>query len=484
MPTINIVYPESSRDIADVISVIGINRDAVERAIENEKEDAELRSQKRKEIFSNIVRSTSSNSVPYKHAFYAFLGILTSITATSFFTLIPAHNVIEDPSYWFEFIILFCCPFLIVLAVGTKHDFFWCTNLKLFMKTRFIIELWIAMVTISVIAFGAITFVWVYILGYQNPVPFQGYLLFFCALAGSLMTIWYRLPQEWRDKKHIRKRFLFYLIHLLYASISTSVYASFTTIFLTIPSEFQWVFAMCLPLVKELNIAVFIYINMFTSDGDYDGGSIYNNFYMMVDHTAFLAFTVGSTATSITSIVIIIEDFITNILISLYLIHLARQDETSANLEKMIKLLYTIILNEWVETVIPLGYLICLLMGYYGPNSEIIGDVGCSYWHYNAIEDIVHTINFLSTFFLVDILSLFVSNFLLSKFAGIQMYQGFAELEKEFGKAFAAKITIAITGKFGLNFIASAIDNTGSFDWIDGNFSYSESMSAAPNNMN
>ena len=139
MPTINIVYPESSRDLADVISVIGINRDAVERAIENEKEDAELRSQRRKEIFSNIVRSSSSNSVPYKHAFYAFLGILTSITATSFFTLIPAHNVIEDPSYWFEFIILFCCPFLIVLAVGTKHDFFWCTNLKLFMKTRFII---------------------------------------------------------------------------------------------------------------------------------------------------------------------------------------------------------------------------------------------------------------------------------------------------------------------------------------------------------
>ena len=69
--------------------------------------------------------------------------------------------------------------------------------------------------------------------------------------------------------------------------------------------------------------------------------------------------------------------------------------------------------------MIPLVYLGCLLVGYYGPNVELIGGLRSDYWNYSPIEDVTQTVKFILMFFVVDLGSLFVSIALLWTFCRI-----------------------------------------------------------------
>ena len=112
----------------------------------------------------------------------------------------------------------------------------------------------------------------------------------------------------------------------------------------------------------------------------------------------------------------------------------------------MIHLLQEVMINEWVELVIPLAYLVFLMMAYYGPNNELIGDIGNSYWQYIEIENMEQPIMYLSAFFFVDLVSLLTSGTLLWFFCKINMYIAFAELQKEFGWAFAILLATNLNG--------------------------------------
>jgi hypothetical protein len=65
----------------------------------------------------------------------------------------------------------------------------------------------------------------------------------------------------------------------------------------------------------------------------------------------------------------------------------------------------TLSVNESVEVAMPIAYALCLLLAYYGPNAEILGNIKNSDWQYAAIEDIVSTYKWTGILFTVDIAS-------------------------------------------------------------------------------
>ena len=118
--------------------------------------------------------------------------------------------------------------------------------------------------------------------------------------------------------------------------------------------------------------------------------------------------------------------------------------------------------------------MVCLLLGFYGSNKDIIGDIGASYWQFKAIEDIGRMIQLLSAFFVVDSVSLLITTYLLWKFCNVNLYKGFVALKGEFGWAFATSFTVNLTGRFVANMILLGTDLTFQFDWKEGHFNYSE----------
>ena len=88
----------------------------------------------------------------------------------------------------------------------------------------------------------------------------------------------------------------------------------------------RWIASFFLPIVRELHVAINLKIISYVADGDFSGSTIYTTLAVTIEHTAFLAFTVGSTATPATSFLILGIDFITNIIICLRLLYLRKQD--------------------------------------------------------------------------------------------------------------------------------------------------------------
>ena len=65
--------------------------------------------------------------------------------------------------------------------------------------------------------------------------------------------------------------------------------------------------------------------------------------------------------------------------------------------------------GQVLEIVVPLGYLLCFLAAYFGPNAAILGNIGSSRWQYSKVEDI-----WASTSSLVLLVSIDTATFLIS----------------------------------------------------------------------
>ena len=115
------------------------------------------------------------------------------------------------------------------------------------------------------------------------------------------------------------------------------------------------------------------------------------------------------------------------------------------DVDAQIRLLQDLVVNEIVEFVVPLTYLICLLAGYFGPNSELLGNIGNGDWQYSPIEDINHTVRYVLMFFLVDLGSLLVSATLLWWLCRANLYEAFTLIQKEFGLAFTIQMAMNLS---------------------------------------
>ena len=124
---------------------------------------------------------------------------------------------------------------------------------------------------------------------------------------------------------------------------------------------------------------------------------------------------------------------------------------TTLDIDKQIGLLQELVISEMVEVVIPLTYLLTFIVAYYGPNTELIGNVRNGYWQYTKTDDVGHTIEYVFMFFLVDVFSLIISATLLWCFCRINFYRAYSEIMKEFGIAFTIQMGSALNG-VSLNF--------------------------------
>ena len=95
--------------------------------------------------------------------------------------------------------------------------------------------------------------------------------------------------------------------------------------------------------------------------------------------------------------------------------------------------------------MVPPIYLATLIIAFYGPNAELIGNVKNGYWRFTPIADINHTIEFIFVFFFIDTCKLFISALLLWTFARINLYRAFVEIQKEFGLAFLFQLGAALS---------------------------------------
>ena len=110
------------------------------------------------------------------------------------------------------------------------------------------------------------------------------------------------------------------------------------------------------------------------------------------------------------------------------------------------ELLQDLMINEIVEFIVPLCYLICFSVAYYGPNANLIGNVRNNQWQFVAVDDFEHTIGFIALFFLADLGSIVVSFLCLWMFTRINLWSVYKVVQGEFGLAFTSNLITNLNG--------------------------------------
>ena len=200
-----------------------------------------------------------------------------------------------------------------------------------------------------------------------------------------------------RKDEAFYKRFKSFMVSAgIFCSLGIQ-YGFIKNILLTVPSEYQWIVALFLPLVRQVNVwAVFKFASKSTN-GDIGSLRITCNYDVGLAHSMYLTILVGSIATNLTTAVILSLDFLINIYIIIKII--SRKKNNLRDLEESIELLQDLVVNELIEFLVPLVYTASFAVAYYGPNSNLIGNIGNDYWQYQAVEDISHTVSHISLFF-------------------------------------------------------------------------------------
>ena len=112
-------------------------------------------------------------------------------------------------------------------------------------------------------------------------------------------------------------------------------------------------------------------------------------------------------------------------------------NKNSKNEEKKADIVLSLIINEAAEFLMPIAYLICLLMAYYGPNAEMLGNIKFGGWNFSAITNIETNLHFLFILFFADFGSTVISAVLLKVFGKMNIFKMYIQMQRELGFLFA-----------------------------------------------
>ena len=92
-----------------------------------------------------------------------------------------------------------------------------------------------------------------------------------------------------------------------------------------------------------------------------------------------------------------------------------------------------LILTERIEFFVPMTYMAMLLMAYYGPNADILGNVKMKMWHFQTpITDINEFVLTLSSMIAIDFFSFVINALLLWKFCNVNAFKVLNSIQKNY----------------------------------------------------
>ena len=437
---------ENDRKTTDISSVVTI--DVEERsnkispisktdnepldAVEQEKQRMARKAEKRHQHLRDILMKVNSNGYPFYVAFYGLIGILLGVFLLCILALIPRHDVIKDPEYFYEgagITLLITSPFFVVSYLASAIMVLNIDCLKL-ARAFVVIASMILIYRISIM--GIVNLFWVYIAEFRYPMPFHALIDAYLTYPCFIYLLWRQMPEKWRSSKEFKKRFLFYILRTLISTLISFEYQALNTLIVNSTETWQPLMFASMAFVREFNIWISTKIAYKAAGAKDASVEIFISFNENTRHAMYLSSTLGSAISDTSTAVILAFDLVINIFITGRIMWLKRKANFAEKIDEAESHLISLLINEMVEAITPFAFLICLLLTYYGPNAHLFGNVGSSHFHYKPVEDIGKYVQNLWTFFIVDVLCLIVTSALLWFVSRINILKAYMVIVKEF----------------------------------------------------
>jgi hypothetical protein len=189
----------------------------------------------------------------------------------------------------------------------------------------------------------------------------------------------------------------------------------------------------------ELDIWIANKIISRIANGDEAGAQHFFFIEIGIRYKMILCFTLENIATLNTAMVLMGIDFVYNVCISLKIVWLNKHRPDQR--DKEMELLQELGTTELIEFTAPLVFILSTVVGYYGPNSKYLLNVGATIWQSTPIGNMSKTMNLILAFFVVDFSSTIITAMILWKYCRINLFKAFVALMKEHGPILCMYIT-------------------------------------------
>ena len=446
------IFPEDTpRPNSDVVTVTSntsegrngneeINRKSDEELAEHEIEEEYLiqveNSRQRYNTFENLFYGGDARKkISIKHALYCGFDFLLTLLSTSLVVIVPMHNLILYPEYWYEMGFQFVIGILPIGIGRTMYEFSAWMNIDYILDIRHCRIIYLATAVTCIASMVGLYVIWVLILGNRYPMPFHVMLYALPMKVVELVMLWFRFPRNWRCNPDFRKRMKWlYVAAFVGDIIGNGSYTLLDYMFVKIPPSHQWILAIVLPFFNEFNVWTMKKLAGKASLGDLTRKDIVCTYNVNLRHTMFLTLKV-SNGTTTTLIYILLASLLLNLYLAIKIIYFEKTH--NQNKTTQIEMLQSLVLNELSTFMVPLVYLMVLMLAYFGPNHHLIGNVGNDYFGKTTISDIESTIMHLVTFFCCDTCGGIICASLLYVSIRINLPKAFLHIRKEFGLSFS-----------------------------------------------
>ena len=402
-------------------------------SLDDEKSYHKKKASKLEEKFKAILSNTGIEFSFLDFFLYPVGIAIIGFCSTLVFLIIPTHDLIQYPEYWYENIFQ-------GLYLGIWFFIYIFTMAASLLNLKYLVMKRKLFVVVSLGNFGILLFLlisnylWKQILGYQYPIPFQGFIVKILFTLLTLPLFWFTIPPEWRKNEQFLKRIRFFFLYIVFNISVILFYQLAISRIRSTDAVFQPFAALILPVMREL----FIWIGQKLVDqcscGDGRGAKIFHRYTILTRHTIALCYVIGAYVTETTQWVLMGVDFSLNISLCSWIVW--KKKRHSDNIQSHIDLIQELAINELVEFHAPLSFILVIAVAYHGPNAKISGNIGNSYWTYTAIDDIEQTLKNIALFFFIDFGSTIISSAVLWLTYRINLWMAFNEMQREFWKPF------------------------------------------------
>ena len=363
---------------------------------------------------------------------YIFLGIFLGTCGTLMITCYPQHYPIGNPEYWYE-------PMLDLIFSWTPLAAAFQMNLSFFLmgirgkntvKTC-VVAYGYGTITCCIVS-GILYMIWVMLAGLPFPMPFQGYFTGLMTWNSMFVVFLFQCPKQWRQNSVGRRKMIFCFIFFIGNWIGEISYKILQMLFVMIPTNMHWPLVIVMILLRELHAWSLGYIGKKMAGFPDTSVEIAATMNAALRYLLFLTVDGGSITTPEVGYVILVVDFLIN-LICCFTIIWCNRHWSEQNQKRQVKAAVNLIINESIEFTIPITYLFALLIAYFGPNAEILGNIKNNYWQYTAIEDLDESLKWIALLFFVDLSSLVISFVLLQCFCKINLFRMYLQIQDQVG---------------------------------------------------
>ena len=406
-------------------------------------------------LFPNAI---DSEKVSYWNGLYVLIVLGLSVTYLFLIILVPLHNHFDCSIHWYELVMdairnSLVIVFLLVpiVILDCYHYFKIGSMVSIICFLRLSTPVTMVHVTIHVM----LSLIWNIGLGYNLPVPFNGFLV--CLTSGVfILSLWSEFPYRLRKNPVYRRRFRFYIFGFVLLLLAIFQYDFLSIMIPMLPPYMHWILAILLPMLRDINKGIF--------DKCLDQSMPYNRPVVKLGfltfirslNTIYVAIILANvnerTLYSITGIEFVLQFHSCYKIIKLQRKIMADNFQSDEMTEKVKANVTDLVLGETIDVLASLAYSITLAVAYHGPNATILGNIKNSFWTYEEIWDIYKSLELVFWIALIDFGIAVFCGILLWIFCRINLFREFCRMMKTNWLSIALRISF-IMSRVGLDVV-------------------------------